>query len=54
MKIVDAMLETLVKDFFEFIKIKFYFTKILRKFDIIIIICKGLLLTAIWDPVGKG
>ena len=54
MKIVDAILEILVKHFFEFIKIKFYFMNILRKFNIIIIIYKGLLLTAIWDSAGKG
>ena len=54
MKIVNAMLEIFRKDFFEFIKIKYYFTKILRTFDIIIIICKGLLHIAIWDSAGKG
>ena len=37
MKAVHVMLESLAKVFFEFAKVKFYFAKVSRKLDIIII-----------------
>ena len=40
--------------FSEFAKVKFYFAKVLRKLDIIIILCKGLPPTAARGPEGEG
>ena len=53
-EIVYVMLEIIVNVFFEFAKVKFYFAKVSRKLDIIIIICKGMLPTAARGPEGEG